>query len=675
MSRSRFVFRTAAWTALAFVISAGIATTISNATVIETRYGGKFEIDPTTFRLYDIPNERFEELTGLPLSVQAPPVPLRQMKAKTPMAVGKVLALLIDWSNHPAELALPAAQYDQLFYSDGVWPTGSVNDYYQEVSYDAFSITGQSFGWFRMPGTYNGDYDIEDVIARADPTVNFADFDGDGDGFVDALWLIHAGPGQEETHNLNDIWSHAYPPGGAGVATNDGVRVNGWSMCPEIHWYGDMITIRVFCHEYGHILGMPDLYDYDAKLDTVTYFTPNDWNDHPMQDWDVMGYNGYNIMAFGNTDCPSHFSAWSRAFLGWTTPVIPACLQGAYELYNIEEYSTQSVFKVPISDDGSEYFLLEYRNTRSGAKFDHLDADYSAYCPSFEYGRNPLDSGLLITHIDENVYPNDGTPYWPNYGVAVVDAGYNPAHPWDGTEHTEWWYPYEFQIGALFSPDDPGQTSLTATTTPNSNGYDGPSGVSIIVTGQNPDYMTVIIDKEMAPELQPIPPVTVEVGDSINVGIVATDPNCTTPGLSPGGPLPPFVMMWDSSGGHGSLIIEPTAADLGTWIAKVKAVDGANEDSIAVQITVVPPACDCACHADAECDFFTTIVDVVTVVGRAFRNEAAINDASCPAHGTSVDGRTDVNCSNGTDIIDVVKMVDVTFRNADPATTFCDPCL
>jgi len=65
------------------------------------------------------------------------------------------------------------------------------------------------------------------------------------------------------------------------------------------------------------------------------------------------------------------------------TPVIPDCLQGAYDLFNIEEFSTQNVYKVPINETGSEYFLLEYRNPRSSAQFDHVNSDFSAYCPWF----------------------------------------------------------------------------------------------------------------------------------------------------------------------------------------------------------------------------------------------------------------------------------------------------
>jgi len=602
------------------------ATTVVKATTIETRYGGKFEINPQEFRIYDVPNDRFETLTGLPLSIQTPEKPLGQTVTKSANATGKVLTLMIEWDNHAANSFLhPAARYDSLLYSDGVYPTGSVNDYYQEVSYGVFHVSGEVIGWLFMPGLYDGWYNINQIIAAADPLVNFAEYDGDHDGKVDALWIVHAGPGQEETHDLNDIWSHAVR--GANIPTNDGVRIERWSVQPEEHENGDIQSIRVFCHEYGHILGLPDLYDYDAKLDTVTYFTPNDANDHPLVDWDVMGYGGYSIMHNSNRFCPSHFSAWSRIQLGWATAQIPTCLQGQYQLYNVEENNTQSIYKVPINESGTEYFLLEYRNSRSGAQFDHLASDFSAYCPWFSPIRDTLDQGLLVTHIDETVQPNNGTPAFSNYAVEVVDAGYKPSHPWDGSQHTEWWYPYEFRIGAAYSPDDPDQTVLNASTIPNSDGYDGPSGVSIIVTGQNPDYMTIIINKELAPELANVSPVTVAAGDSINVGIFGTDPNCTTPGLSPG-ILPPFVALWDSGGGHGSLIIEPSPTHVGVWFAKVFATDGANQDSITVQITVTPPVCDCGCHTDLDCEGNITVVDVVGVINRAFRGTEATNDAS-----------------------------------------------
>ncbi|HWO56148.1 MAG TPA: M6 family metalloprotease domain-containing protein [bacterium] len=645
----------------------------AQAATVESRYGGKLTVNPETFRLFDIPADRFEAVAGFSPAAMAPLKPLGQTKAARAGATGRVLTLLVEWENHPADQFWhPRESYDSLLYSDNVYPTGSVNDYYQEVSYGVFNVTGAVVGWLYMPTMYNGWYNIFDILNAADPLVDFSDYDGDGDGYVDALWIVHAGPGQEETHDPNDIWSHAYI--GVDIPTNDGVRIDRWSVQPEEHANGQVQSIRVFCHEYGHILNLPDLYDYDQKLDTVTYFTPNDGNDHPLVDWDVMGYGGYSIMHYGNRSCPSHFCAWSRIQLGWAQAVEPPCLQGAYQLYNIEEHNTQSVFKVPINESGTEYFLLEYRNPRSAAQFDHLASDFSAYCPWFTPGRDTMDQGLLVTHIDETVPPNDGRPSFPNYAVAVVDAGMDPARPWDGSQHTEWWYPYEFRIGALFSPDDPGQTQLNAATTPSSDGYDGPSGVSIIVTAQNPDYLTVVIDKALPPVLQMVPPVTVAPEDSINVGLFATDPNCTTPGLSPNGPLPPFVALWDSGGGRGSLIIEPAPADAGVWYAKVLATDGANYDSITVQITVTPPACDCHCHADVDCDGSVGVVDVVGVINCAFRGAAPLIDAGCPPHGTTVAGRTDVNCTGATDVVDVVKISNVAFRGASAATEFCDPC-
>ncbi|MEW5701528.1 MAG: M6 family metalloprotease domain-containing protein [Candidatus Zixiibacteriota bacterium] len=637
-----------------------------NAVTITAKYGGELTVDPTRFHVYDIPRMGFERITGFSPDRQATEAPLGRQILAPAAATGRVLTILVEWENHPANPLLhPAEAYDSLLYSDHLYPTGSVRDYYEEVSYGSFGVTGAVFGWVYLSSWYNGWYNINEIVATVDPFVNFADYDGDHDGYVDALWIIHAGPGQEETHDPNDIWSHAYR--GVHVPTSDGVALDRWSVQPEQHMSGEIISIRVFCHEYGHILGMPDLYDYDGKLDTATYFTPNDENDHPLVDWDVMGYGGYNIMAYGNRSCPSHFCGWSRTFLGWATPVIPTCLEGTYTLYNIEEHAAENLFKIPINAQGTEYFLLEYRNPGNAGLFDHLNSDFSAYCPWFTPGRDTLDAGLLITHIDDLVSPNDGTPSYSHYAVTVVDAGYDPAHPWNGTEFTEWWYPYEFRVGTLYSPNDPGQTLCSPTTTPSSNGYSGSSGISIEVLSQTSDQMTIRISKPQAPVLMPVAPIVIEVSETREVLISATDANCTAPALSALG-LPNYAAFVDSGNGHGTLSLAPLPGDEGVRGVLAIADDGALTDTFLVRITVTSPSCLCPCVGDPQCDSLANVQDVVQCVNVAFRGAAPTVDPQCPQE------RTDVDCDAVTTLQDVVRVINVSFRGAVKTTEFCDPC-
>ncbi len=202
---------------------------------------------------------------------------------------GACLVILWEFTDHPADQANhPASAYDDMMFSTGTFPTGSMNDYYREVSYGQYGVGGLVTNWTTAASTYasyaNGDGSqdsytaramLQDAIVALDPVVDFSQYDNDGpdgipdsgddDGLVDALFFVHAGPGQEQSGDIHDIWSHAWAlPGGQ--ATNDGVRVYRYSVEPEEFTNGDQITVGVFAHEYGHVLGLPDLYDTDYSV-------------------------------------------------------------------------------------------------------------------------------------------------------------------------------------------------------------------------------------------------------------------------------------------------------------------------------------------------------------------------------------------------------------------------
>lgn len=291
-----------------------------------------------------------------------------------------------------------------------------------------------------------------------------------------------------------------YPPGEE-LGPFDGVRIRQFTTVPEVRplryptapsFFTGVDTlhhIRIACHEIAHLMGTMDLYDMDAKYDTATFAHPNDANDHPVNDWCLMGYYGYGLLSIGS-EIPSHLCGWSKMRVGWISPTVLADgFSGPVILYNIETRKDSSLYKLPIDPAHGEYFLLEYRNPRSSGKFDKFDSDFSVYFyPRLAFGADSLDRGLLITHIYDSLGGgNDGTPTYPHYRVAVEDAGYNPAHDYttnpggDVSDSAEWWYPYETQKAALFTSEVPGKELFSPTTYPNSDGYGGPSGITVRV--------------------------------------------------------------------------------------------------------------------------------------------------------------------------------------------------
>jgi len=317
----------------------------------------------------------------------------------------KALVLLADFSDETAQVSY--SSFTSMLFGDG----NSMKKYYQEVSRNQFTLTGEVSQWFRVPqtstyyaGTSNGignDYPhnarklVEDLVTLADPYIDFSQYDNKSTGYVDALFVIHAGRGAEVSASTTDIWSHQWSISSKLV---DGVRVSEYSIEPEYEYTPGDLSIGVFCHEYGHVLGLPDLYD-------------TDYTSRGLGKWCLMASGSWN----GGGDSPAWPSAWCRVYLGWETPVIP--------INNLKDYTLN-----PVETGGpvvklwsnttteSQYFLLENRST----------SGYDTGLPG---------SGLMIYHVDNSVYTSNENEWYSghttsgHYLVALEQA--------DGLFHLE----------------------------------------------------------------------------------------------------------------------------------------------------------------------------------------------------------------------------------------------
>jgi hypothetical protein len=270
--------------------------------------------------------------------------------------------------------------------------------------------------------------------------VDFAQFDTDNDGYVDAIDFIHSGYGAETNGAPpNSIWSLKWNlPNDWVSAENNAngvsVKVNNFHTEPAL-WgtTGTAITrIGVICHETGHFFGLPDLYDTDYSSDGIG-------------SWCLMA----NSWGFDNGQThPPHLSAWCKAFLGWVTPTVLSN-PGTYSLSQSETNSV--VYRINRGYTPSEYLLVENRQPAG------LESDIP-------------QGGLAIWQIDESVSSNDnegfpGQPGWPgngiHYKVALLQA--------DGR------YDLEKLIGPRGDAGDLYRGGANATlgmsTTPNSDRY------------------------------------------------------------------------------------------------------------------------------------------------------------------------------------------------------------
>jgi immune inhibitor A len=300
------------------------------------------------------------------------------------------LVLCVDFSDNVGK---EKAQHYQSLLFDKTNPK-SMASFYSELSYGSLTVTGQVTDWIRADHPYayytdgasgtGGNYPrntpglLKEALDKYCKTKSLAPFDGNGDGFVDGLFLVHAGGGAEAEPNPakrnNMIWSHKWTLKQTYV--NNGVKAYAYFTAPEDGKLG------VFSHEFGHFLGLPDLYD-------------TSYRSHGIGNWCLMAGGSWN----GAGNQPARMSAWCLATLGWIKPktvkakanlMLPALEGDKTACYRIDGAGAPA----------GEYFLLENRQ----------QAGRDAKLPGH---------GLAVWHVDERQSDNTNPQA---YRVALVQA-------------------------------------------------------------------------------------------------------------------------------------------------------------------------------------------------------------------------------------------------------------
>lgn len=306
----------------------------------------------------------------------------------------RVLVILVDFADQKFTISDdPRLTVDNMLNLPGFsesGATGSAFDFYHTTSFGQFSPKFEVYGpvqldrnevdYVKSDETYIGEDGkekaiypagrmVEEAVRKLDDSVNFADYDTNADGMVDFVYIFFPGKGATTGGDINStIWPHAYTLTSAlGAPVElDGVRIDRYATSGERGSNNRLSGIGTFCHEFGHVLGLPDLYDTANNGTLSKCFTPG-----PFSCMDAGNYNN-------SEHTPPLFSAYERYALEW---LLPVTITGGGEFTLLPAEARNFAYKVPTRNNPKEYFLFESRGAGC----------YDSYLPV---------SGMAVWHID-----------------------------------------------------------------------------------------------------------------------------------------------------------------------------------------------------------------------------------------------------------------------------------
>jgi len=327
----------------------------------------------------------------------------------------KSLVILVNFKDKSFITNSPLTAFTNLLNQTGYSAnggTGSARDYFSNNSMGTFNPQFDVVGPYTLPNAmaYYGGNDtsgsdknprqmvIDACTLASAAGVDFSQYDTDGDGFVDNVFIYYAGNNEAEGASANTVWPHRWTLADYTTKFN-GKIVLDYACTSELRGSSgsNMCGVGTFCHEFGHVLGLDDMYN-----------TNNDYSYNTLSYWDIMDSGPY--LNSGRT--PPSYSAYERFYLNWLTPI---------ELRTSKNITldtlTTSNKAFLISQTGNhnlngsnpnpvEFFLLENRQNKG----------WDSYLPGH---------GMLATHIYYN--PSTWTNNTPNnistaMGVDIVEA-------------------------------------------------------------------------------------------------------------------------------------------------------------------------------------------------------------------------------------------------------------
>lgn len=346
----------------------------------------------------------------------------------------KSLIILVQFRDTKFTIPSPQAAFTEMLNRDGYsanGATGSAWNYYHDNS------NGQFDPEFVVVGPYtlseNSSYyaahnmdKMEDLVVEAcsmvDNDVNFSDFSTDGT--IHDIFIYYAGNNQAETGNGSTIWPHRGSV--RGDRYFDGQLLLNYACTSELRGSGTtMAGIGTFCHEFGHVLGWPDLYDTD--------YSGTGGEGLGMGTLSLMSSGSYN-----NDGCtPPALTMLERWMVGWAEPEV-IVESGQYTLPAVWE---NKGFLVP-TPTANDYFLLETRGVEGSVWDAHVSEDAQ---------------GLFVYHIDyTTLYANR----WFFHNTVNVDPRHECARIIPSTDR----YDSYLSVGRILFPGGKNITMLSAET-------------------------------------------------------------------------------------------------------------------------------------------------------------------------------------------------------------------